>query len=238
MKLKVLIASICVIALALPVVAQTDWIFSDVHPEHKDVKVITKVKNTGWMKGYDDETFRPDKQITSNQLASVIERAMPNGLTRAETAYALDTMTMLVIYVNRNQDNTYDLRLVLDALGAWDGEIEIADDELCVWYRDGIDGELRPHYHYYNGPREHNSCWTDGISGWFRVKHHNTNGSGVTDTQIEEFYPEFLADGNGNFITYNVVFRCAVYHNVNGVHTLWGFYTPPCSEDREAQLRD
>lgn len=38
----------------------------------------------GWFKGYADGTFRPDATITANQLAKVVNRAFPRGVSRAE----------------------------------------------------------------------------------------------------------------------------------------------------------
>ena len=60
--------------------------FDDVaesHPQNRDVAYAV---GQGWFQGYPDGTFRPDRTITSNQIATVVGRAFPAGSTRADLA--------------------------------------------------------------------------------------------------------------------------------------------------------
>ena len=40
----------------------------------------------GWFEGFPDGSFRPEAELTSGQLVKVIERAFPDGMTRAQAA--------------------------------------------------------------------------------------------------------------------------------------------------------
>lgn len=40
----------------------------------------------GWFKGYPDGSFRPSEKLTGGQLVEVIDRAFPDGMTRAQMA--------------------------------------------------------------------------------------------------------------------------------------------------------
>ncbi len=63
--------------------------FSDVPSSHDHYADIERAVEEGWFSGYPDGTFKPDKQITPKQIATVVERAFAEGLTRAETATVL-----------------------------------------------------------------------------------------------------------------------------------------------------
>ncbi len=43
----------------------------------------------GWFEGYPDGSFRPEAKLTAEQLVRVIERAFPDGITRAQAAALL-----------------------------------------------------------------------------------------------------------------------------------------------------
>lgn len=60
--------------------------FSDVpdnHPRAADIWSVTAVE---WFGGYPDGTFKPDRTITAEQMARVVFRAYPEGMSRAEFA--------------------------------------------------------------------------------------------------------------------------------------------------------
>ena len=73
-------------ALSLGAGSQTP--FSDVdetHPRHSDIAYAAA---QGWFQGYPDGAFQPDRPITPEQTARIIERAQP-GLTRSGAAVLL-----------------------------------------------------------------------------------------------------------------------------------------------------
>lgn len=77
-----------VLALAAPLLAETAGdgrVFPDV-PDRTAAAFVAYATAEGWFTGYPDGTFRPDQHITPGQLAKVVERAYPDGLTRAEAA--------------------------------------------------------------------------------------------------------------------------------------------------------
>ena len=85
MKLRITVAVLCVLALALPVIA-TATRFPDVpadHPRHDDIEFVVE---QGWFVGRVNGSFSPGARITPSQIATVIERAFPEGMTRAEFA--------------------------------------------------------------------------------------------------------------------------------------------------------
>ena len=66
--------------------------FTDWPPEEED-RVNEEVAESvaygairGWFKGYPDGTFRSEETITAGQMAKVITRAFPRGISRAEMA--------------------------------------------------------------------------------------------------------------------------------------------------------
>lgn len=63
--------------------------FDDVPDDHSHAADIDVAVTRGWFTGYGDGTFKPDRNITPGQIAKVIERAYPDGLTRGETATLL-----------------------------------------------------------------------------------------------------------------------------------------------------
>lgn len=51
------------------------------HPQVLDIRWAA---SRGWILGYPDGAFRPDQTITPRQIATVIGRAFPEGMTRAD----------------------------------------------------------------------------------------------------------------------------------------------------------
>ena len=72
--------------LALPALAATR--FPDVpsdHPRSADIQFVA-AQSPAWFGGYKDGEFKPERVITAAQMATVIGRAFPEGMTRAEFA--------------------------------------------------------------------------------------------------------------------------------------------------------
>ena len=65
----------------------TPDVFPDVtaadHPQRTD---IDNGAAQEWFRGYPDGNFRPDRAVTDSQIATVISRAFPQGMTRAEAS--------------------------------------------------------------------------------------------------------------------------------------------------------
>ena len=76
------------VALALPVIAQATR-FPDVPATHLRQADIAAVADQGWFIGKTDGTYDPEGNITPGQMARVIGRMFPNGMTRAEFASLL-----------------------------------------------------------------------------------------------------------------------------------------------------
>lgn len=82
---RVLLTTVGIVAaLAIAVLAQP--FFSDVPDDHPHAASIIYTADKGWFFGYDDGTFRPDQAITPTQMAAVLARVFPDGLTRGEFA--------------------------------------------------------------------------------------------------------------------------------------------------------
>ena len=60
--------------------------FDDVAESHPQNRDIAYAVQQGWFEGYPDDTFRPDRTITPNQIATVVGRAFPASSTRADLA--------------------------------------------------------------------------------------------------------------------------------------------------------
>lgn len=85
---RIAVTAILVAALALPVLAQATR-FPDVPATHFRQADIEAVASRGWFIGKADGTYDPEGAITSGQMARVIGRRFPNGMTRAEFASLL-----------------------------------------------------------------------------------------------------------------------------------------------------
>lgn len=88
MTKRTIVLAAAVLAVAAPLLAETAGdgrVFPDV-PDRTAAAFVAYATAEGWFTGYPDGTFRPDQRITPGQLAKVVERAYPDGLTRAEAA--------------------------------------------------------------------------------------------------------------------------------------------------------
>ena len=85
---RITVTVILATALALPVIAQATR-FPDVPATHLRQADIAAVADQGWFIGKTDGTYDPEGNITPGQMARVIGRMFPNGMTRAEFASLL-----------------------------------------------------------------------------------------------------------------------------------------------------
>ncbi len=85
---RITVTVILAVALALPVIAQATR-FPDVPATHLRQADIASVADQGWFIGKTDGTYDPEGNITPGQMARVIGRIFPNGMTRAEFASLL-----------------------------------------------------------------------------------------------------------------------------------------------------
>lgn len=86
MKKRLLAVGIAAAVLAggAAMVAASHNTFSDVPDTHEDYGAIAFANDMGWVGGYEDGTFKPERTITASQIAKVIDRAYPDGMTRAD----------------------------------------------------------------------------------------------------------------------------------------------------------
>ena len=78
------LAALAALATAGAVLAVAEFRdLSAVHPRYDDIRFAVE---RGWFQGYDDGTFRPDQVVPEHQLTRVIQRAFPDGATRADLA--------------------------------------------------------------------------------------------------------------------------------------------------------
>ena len=82
-------AVVLAVIVAVPVFAQIQ--FSDVPEGEDDIRWadISFVAEEGWFTGYPDGTFKPDQNISPEQMTTVLTRAFGEGITRAEFASLL-----------------------------------------------------------------------------------------------------------------------------------------------------
>ena len=84
--MKRIITALTAAALGLCAVAWAQGQFSDVPADHRHLTDIETVADWGGYSGYSDGTFRPDQKIRADQMATVLGRVFPEGMTRAEFA--------------------------------------------------------------------------------------------------------------------------------------------------------
>ena len=99
MKLRIIMAALCATALAAPVIATaTSTQFEDVPLGHKHTEAIRWASDPtefgdgpALFRGFHDGSFRPDRDLTENQLITVTKRLFnsQDAWTRAETAALL-----------------------------------------------------------------------------------------------------------------------------------------------------
>ena len=85
---RIVVTAALAVALALPVIAQATR-FPDVPTTHLRQADIAAAADQGWFIGKTDGTYDPEGNITPGQMARVIGRMFPNGMTRAEFASLL-----------------------------------------------------------------------------------------------------------------------------------------------------
>ena len=85
MKKLVTIAMASAVLLASTIVFAAAG-FSDVPVDHLQREDIDYAVAQEWFFGYEDGTFKPDKIITQKQIVTVVNRAFPEGATRADLA--------------------------------------------------------------------------------------------------------------------------------------------------------
>ena len=74
------------LAVVLAVPAYAAVMFSDVPASHPAAYDISYAVDRGWFSGYKDGTFKPGLDITPEQMATVMGRMFPRGISRAEFA--------------------------------------------------------------------------------------------------------------------------------------------------------
>ena len=77
------------LVVAVPIAAGAYVGFPDVprnHPQHADIQYAVE---QGWFEGYPDGTFKPDRELTTDQAVTVFRRSFPDGITRADLATML-----------------------------------------------------------------------------------------------------------------------------------------------------
>lgn len=98
---------------AAAVVAQIS--FSDVPEGHEQKEAIEFAVRNGWFLGYPDGSFRPDRAITSQQITTVMQRAFPEGATRADVATFMQAGYQALGGIYDTPDETTNW----DAYNAW-----------------------------------------------------------------------------------------------------------------------
>ncbi|MCY4368029.1 MAG: S-layer homology domain-containing protein [bacterium] len=86
MRTKAILWISMVLIMALGGLAYAATMFSDVDQTHVQYRDIEFAVEEGWFQGYGDGTYRPDQAITHKQIVIVIERAFPDGASRADMA--------------------------------------------------------------------------------------------------------------------------------------------------------
>ena len=131
------LAAACLTAVVPPLGAQdgTDCRFSDVPQSSPQQADIVYACQQGWFQGYPGGTFRPDREVPQNQIATVINRAFPTGSTRADLA------TFLRGGNPGDPDGSADFDDVAEA-HPQSGDIAYAVEQ--GWFQGYPDGTFRP----------------------------------------------------------------------------------------------
>lgn len=107
----------------------SDWPPADGHEGHEDADAsVGYAAARGWFRGYPDGTFRPHRIITSRQVAAVIDRAFPQGISRAEMAAFLlhGNRAVIAHEASRAWDEVGEQ--ALDAQAGWNNVCDNLDD--------------------------------------------------------------------------------------------------------------
>lgn len=75
-----------ILSAGIAAVAFASSSFSDVPEDHPDAAAIRVAADRGYFAGYGDGTFGPDHDITAAQLARVVGRIYPDGITRGRAS--------------------------------------------------------------------------------------------------------------------------------------------------------
>lgn len=115
-------------------VTEKKYNFLDLKEEHWAYNDIQKAANAGWLKGFENSTFRPDEKITYEQAVAVICRIL--GLFVDENQYPMSHISVAIDYsisdgvdaligenINRGQVAT----LIVNALNHENGQIKESD---------------------------------------------------------------------------------------------------------------
>lgn len=165
-------------ALTAPLPASvTAPVFSDWPPAddegHEEANAsVGYVAARGWFRGYPDGTFRPERTITSRQVAAVIGRAFPEGISRAELAAFLRHGNRAVIA--HEASNAWD-EVGDRALAAQDGWKTVCEDvegrqDFSTYLRDimkAIEAEIAAEDAVVAG-------WRADIAFWETIADRNT----------------------------------------------------------------
>lgn len=90
MKFRLIVTAVLAVLLAAPVIA-TSSRFTDVPPDHEYNVAIDWAYNRGLFQGYIDRSFKPDRELSENELQIVVKRLFDSydSITRAQTAAIL-----------------------------------------------------------------------------------------------------------------------------------------------------
>ena len=90
MKFRLVATTILALLLAAPVIATSNR-FTDVPQDHEFNEAIEWSYNRGLFQGYVDRSFKPDRELSENELQIVVKRLFDSydSITRAQTAAIL-----------------------------------------------------------------------------------------------------------------------------------------------------
>lgn len=90
MKFRLIVTTVLALLLAAPVIATSNR-FTDVPPDHEYNVAIDWAYNRGLFQGYIDRSFKPDRELSENELQIVVKRLFDSydSITRAQTAAIL-----------------------------------------------------------------------------------------------------------------------------------------------------
>lgn len=114
MRRRIAIA-VVVLGMVTAAAAGAQISFSDVPEGHEQKEAIEFAVRNGWFLGYPDGTFRPDRAITPKQITTVMQRAFPEGSTRADVATFMQAGYQALGRIYDTPDETTNW----DAYNAW-----------------------------------------------------------------------------------------------------------------------
>ncbi len=102
--------------------------FSDVPSTHWAYESILKAEKLGWIKGYPDNTFRPDEIITREEVVTIVNRMLNR---KADEKYVEDHRNELVQYTDL-QTNHWSYLDIMEASNSHDYNRVGVIDELWI----------------------------------------------------------------------------------------------------------